>query len=110
MDVSLLSPPTAVVAAVCLMLGWVAHAAVTPSRTARTVGTWDDETDGTDSATNAVQMGPVKMVLCVRQDLKMTKGKIAAQCGHASLGMCVCRPSAPWPRGAHRDPRDSCCV
>jgi PTH2 family peptidyl-tRNA hydrolase len=27
------------------------------------------------------------MVLCVRTDLQMTKGKIAAQCGHASLGM-----------------------
>ena len=29
----------------------------------------------------------VKMVLCVRTDLKMQKGKIAAQCGHATLGM-----------------------
>ncbi|EPR58250.1 putative peptidyl-tRNA hydrolase [Toxoplasma gondii TgCatPRC2] len=27
-----------------------------------------------------------KMVLCVRQDLSMGKGKIAAQCGHATLG------------------------
>lgn len=27
-----------------------------------------------------------KMVLCVRRDLKMGKGKIAAQCGHATLG------------------------
>ncbi|CBZ50708.1 hypothetical protein NCLIV_011750 [Neospora caninum Liverpool] len=27
-----------------------------------------------------------KMVLCVRQDLNMGKGKIAAQCGHATLG------------------------
>ncbi|PFH32320.1 putative peptidyl-tRNA hydrolase [Besnoitia besnoiti] len=26
------------------------------------------------------------MVLCVRQDLNMGKGKIAAQCGHATLG------------------------
>lgn len=30
--------------------------------------------------------GPFKMVLCVNNELKMTKGKIAAQCGHATLG------------------------
>ena len=30
--------------------------------------------------------GNYKMVLCVRMDLKMQKGKIAAQCGHATLG------------------------
>ena len=28
----------------------------------------------------------VKMVLIVREDLKMGKGKIGAQCGHATLG------------------------
>eukprot|EP00892_Ulva_mutabilis_P001502 jgi/Ulvmu1/11352/UM075_0012.1 len=28
-----------------------------------------------------------KMVLCVNQELKMTKGKIAAQCGHAAVGV-----------------------
>jgi peptidyl-tRNA hydrolase len=28
----------------------------------------------------------VKMVLCVRTDLKMGKGKMCAQCGHAALG------------------------
>ena len=30
--------------------------------------------------------GEVKMALVVRQDLKMEKGKIAAQCAHAALG------------------------
>lgn len=30
--------------------------------------------------------GPFKMILCVNNELKMTKGKIAAQCGHATLG------------------------
>ena len=30
--------------------------------------------------------GPCKMVLCVNMELKMGKGKIAAQCGHATLG------------------------
>jgi len=29
----------------------------------------------------------VKMMLCVREDLKMKKGKIGAQCGHATLGL-----------------------
>lgn len=30
-------------------------------------------------------MSNVKQVICVRKDLKMRKGKIAAQCAHASL-------------------------
>ncbi len=30
--------------------------------------------------------GPSKLVLCVNMELKMGKGKIAAQCGHATLG------------------------
>jgi PTH2 family peptidyl-tRNA hydrolase len=30
---------------------------------------------------------PLKMVLCVRTDLEMGKGKIAAQCAHAAVGM-----------------------
>eukprot|EP00607_Mallomonas_marina_P009748 CAMPEP_0182419180 /NCGR_PEP_ID=MMETSP1167-20130531/3584_1 /TAXON_ID=2988 /ORGANISM="Mallomonas Sp, Strain CCMP3275" /LENGTH=149 /DNA_ID=CAMNT_0024593855 /DNA_START=327 /DNA_END=777 /DNA_ORIENTATION=+ len=30
--------------------------------------------------------GPFKMMLCVNMSLKMDKGKIAAQCGHATLG------------------------
>jgi peptidyl-tRNA hydrolase len=30
--------------------------------------------------------GPFKMVLCVNMALEMGKGKIAAQCGHATLG------------------------
>jgi peptidyl-tRNA hydrolase len=30
--------------------------------------------------------GQFKMVFCVNNDLKMGKGKIAAQCGHATLG------------------------
>ena len=29
----------------------------------------------------------VKMVLVVREDLKMGKGKVGAQCGHATLGV-----------------------
>lgn len=30
--------------------------------------------------------GQMKMILVVRNDLKMGKGKIAAQCGHAAVG------------------------
>ena len=43
----------------------------------------------------------VKMVLCVREDLKMGKGKIGAQCGHATLGSFksaqkMCNGSKYW--------------
>ena len=34
----------------------------------------------------AEELGEIKMVLVVREDLKMGKGKIGAQCGHATLG------------------------
>jgi peptidyl-tRNA hydrolase len=33
-----------------------------------------------------IMNGPFKLILCVNNELKMTKGKIAAQCGHATLG------------------------
>ncbi|EKE39871.1 Aminoacyl-tRNA hydrolase [Entamoeba nuttalli P19] len=33
--------------------------------------------------TTTTQLEEYKMVFCVRNDLKMGKGKIAAQCGHA---------------------------
>jgi hypothetical protein len=38
------------------------------------------------TARDCVSFEKHKMVLCVRTDLKMGKGKIAAQCGHAVLG------------------------
>lgn len=39
------------------------------------------------NATGALLQGKeFKMVLCVNMELKMEKGKIAAQCGHATLG------------------------
>ena len=51
----------------------------------------DDNTDEAAAATTdckswGLRHAPYKMVLCVNTDLKMGKGKIAAQCGHAALG------------------------
>jgi len=37
------------------------------------------------------ELGPVKQVLLYRRDLKMRKGKIAAQCAHASLAVFLRR-------------------
>ena len=37
------------------------------------------------------EVGPVKQVLLYRRDLKMRKGKIAAQCAHASLAVFLRR-------------------
>lgn len=48
----------------------------------------DDEEAGVDGDLASVTPGlfeECKMVLVVRSDLGMTKGKIAAQCGHATL-------------------------
>ncbi|KAG9023556.1 hypothetical protein FRB95_012912 [Tulasnella sp. JGI-2019a] len=48
----------------------------------------DDDEEGADVDLKAVSAGlfeECKLVLVVRSDLGMTKGKIAAQCGHATL-------------------------
>ncbi|KAI0005470.1 peptidyl-tRNA hydrolase PTH2-domain-containing protein [Russula compacta] len=48
----------------------------------------DDEDSAADGDLSAVKAGllqPCKLVLVVRTDLNMTSGKIAAQCGHATL-------------------------
>jgi len=44
-----------------------------------------DTTDLTDEATSYGDWGEYKMVLVVRQDLGMGKGKAAAQCCHAAV-------------------------
>lgn len=44
----------------------------------------DGESDESDESGD--DSGPHKMVLVVRTDLKMTKGKIAAQCCHGAIG------------------------
>ncbi|KAE8352350.1 PTH2-domain-containing protein [Aspergillus coremiiformis] len=45
----------------------------------------EDEGDGSELATFDKNREEVKLVLVVRTDLGMTKGKIAAQCSHATL-------------------------
>ena len=42
--------------------------------------------DASSTFTSDELRGDVKMVLVVRQDLKMGKGKAAAQCAHAAVG------------------------
>lgn len=49
------------------------------------VESWEsDESVGEDEENSDWE--PLKMVLCVRTDLQMGKGKIGAQCGHAVIG------------------------
>lgn len=50
---------------------------------------WDDSDEINEYELNddyTEEDGPFKMVLCVNMSLSMQKGKIAAQCGHATLG------------------------
>jgi peptidyl-tRNA hydrolase len=51
----------------------------------------DDDDEGTTTTSGGIRdftilSAPFKMVLCVNMELQMGKGKIAAQCGHATLG------------------------
>lgn len=46
----------------------------------------EDEIDIDSTALNDIP-GPMRMTLVVRQDLKMGKGKAAAQCSHATLAL-----------------------
>lgn len=66
----------------------------------------DDEDDGfeptsptsSDPSSWGIRDAPYKMVLCVNKDLKMGKGKIAAQCGHAAVG-CYKKAQKKAPSG-----------
>lgn len=60
-----------------------------------TVTVPDDDEDDIDDESHQAYLNTIKnnysldsykMVLCVNMELKMDKGKIAAQCGHATLG------------------------
>ncbi|KAI5478516.1 mitochondrial peptidyl-trna hydrolase [Pseudohyphozyma bogoriensis] len=76
-----------------------------PQRGAGSVGEEsesEDEDSDDDDATDLVNVKaegdePCKLVLVVRTDLQMTKGKIAAQCGHATLACykTLLRSNAP---------------
>ncbi|OQS04825.1 peptidyl-tRNA hydrolase [Thraustotheca clavata] len=46
----------------------------------------DEDDEDSEMDEDSLKWEPHKMVLVVRNDLKMGKGKIAAQCGHATLG------------------------
>mmetsp|Transcript_33812 Transcript_33812/g.46820 ORF Transcript_33812/g.46820 Transcript_33812/m.46820 type:complete len:176 (-) Transcript_33812:214-741(-) len=49
----------------------------------------EEECNGSDPSEDSIREDDIeyKMVLCVRTDLKMGKGKIGAQCSHATLGL-----------------------
>ena len=49
-------------------------------------GLTDDEEDTSDEDEEGEEH---KLIMVVRSDLGMRKGKIAAQCGHATLAACV---------------------
>lgn len=68
---------------------------------------FDSESDGDGQQPNFIggnedpknwgfRDAPYKMLLCVNQELKMGKGKIAAQCGHAAVG-CYKRAAKKCP-------------
>ena len=73
-----------------VVLGWLGSAL--QRRLTRETSEWesvfddDDEDDELDNAQMVDTGEESKMVLCVRTDLGMSKGKIAAQAGHATLG------------------------
>eukprot|EP00921_Rhytidocystis_pertsovi_P014241 GHVQ01023160.1.p1 GENE.GHVQ01023160.1~~GHVQ01023160.1.p1 ORF type:complete len:206 (+),score=6.78 GHVQ01023160.1:162-779(+) len=71
----------------CLML----HSMTGFARLRRLLGLKVVEIRKNIAATKVLECNPpCKMVLCVRTDLGMGKGKIGAQCGHATLG-AYCR-------------------
>ena len=47
--------------------------------------TVEPPSEKTKETTETPQLEEMKMVFCVRNDLRMGKGKIAAQCGHAAV-------------------------
>ncbi|KAI8491824.1 Peptidyl-tRNA hydrolase protein 2, mitochondrial [Branchiostoma belcheri] len=63
-----------------IALGWLLR-----SKTGRKILPSAELKDDQDSTMG--EMGEYKMVFVVRQDLKMGKGKVAAQCSHAAVSL-----------------------
>ncbi|XP_078681217.1 peptidyl-tRNA hydrolase 2, mitochondrial-like isoform X2 [Branchiostoma floridae x Branchiostoma belcheri] len=63
-----------------IALGWLLR-----SKTGRKILPSAELKDDEDSTMG--EMGEYKMVFVVRQDLKMGKGKVAAQCSHAAVSL-----------------------
>jgi len=88
------SNPTAVTLAIGALLGFaLSHIASRlrqrpglPSIDYDDLASDEDVDAPAESPRSSSARGEYKMVLCVRTDLKMSKGKMAAQCGHAALG------------------------
>uniref|UniRef100_F6RKZ8 Peptidyl-tRNA hydrolase 2, mitochondrial n=1 Tax=Ciona intestinalis TaxID=7719 RepID=F6RKZ8_CIOIN len=70
------------VSVVCgVACGWFLRGFKDTSKTSSDEEEWESDDNGDEDAG-----GSYKMVIVVRQDLKMGKGKIAAQCSHAAVG------------------------
>uniref|UniRef100_A0A8C6QTG4 Peptidyl-tRNA hydrolase 2, mitochondrial n=2 Tax=Nannospalax galili TaxID=1026970 RepID=A0A8C6QTG4_NANGA len=75
-----LSLAAGVACGVCLGWGLRAHFGMLPQNSAR-----QTDTDTGTEASILGESGEYKMILVVRNDLKMGKGKVAAQCSHAAV-------------------------